>query len=68
VKLPAKIGGTVITSAAAAVLGPVLLPVELGLLVLGLTALVIVARAAFAKSDTPMRRLRALVRDIRGPR
>jgi hypothetical protein len=68
VKLPGKIGGTVVTSAVATLLGPVLWPVILGIVVLGLTALVIVARATFTKSDTPMRRLRGLVRDIRGPR
>ena len=63
-----RIGGAVAASAVATLLGPVLWPVVLGLVVLGLAALVIVARAAFIKSSTPMRRLRAFVRDIRGSR
>jgi hypothetical protein len=63
-----RIGGTVAASAVATLLGPVLWPVVLGLVVLGLGALVIVARAVFIKSSTPMRRLRALVRDMRGTR
>jgi hypothetical protein len=63
-----RIGGTVAASAVATLLGPVLWPVVLGFVVLGLGALVIVARAAFIKSSTPMRRLRALVRDMRGTR
>jgi tetrahydromethanopterin S-methyltransferase subunit B len=68
VKLLGRIGGTAAASAVAALLGPVLWPVVLGLVVLGLVALIIVARAAFIKSSTPMRRLRAFVRDIRGAR
>ena len=63
-----RIGGTVAASAVATLLGPVLWPVVLGLVVLGLAALVIVACAAFIKSSTPMRRLRAFVRDMRGTR
>jgi hypothetical protein len=68
VKLLGRIGGTAAASAVAALLGPVLWPVVLGLVVLGLAALIIVARAAFIKSSTPMRRLRAFVRDMRGTR
>jgi uncharacterized membrane protein YqiK len=43
-----------------------LLPIVIGVVVLICVAMVIVAWAVFSRRSTPMARLRALVRDIRG--
>jgi hypothetical protein len=50
----------------ASLLAPSLWPIALAACVLGLAALAVVTRAAFTKRSTPMERLRAFVRDLRG--
>jgi hypothetical protein len=60
-----------ITGAGAVLVGGVALsyslwPLVLGLLVLVGAAMTIIACATFSKRSTPMRRLRAFVRDLRG--
>jgi hypothetical protein len=59
-----RIALTVVGSAS--LLAPSLWPITLAACVLGLTALAVIARAAFTKRSTPMERLRAFVRDLRG--
>jgi hypothetical protein len=50
----------------ASLLAPTLWPIALAAFILGLAALAVIARAAFTKRSTPMERLRAFVRDLRG--
>jgi hypothetical protein len=66
VKLLGKISRTVLAIVGATVLRPSLWPIALAIVVLGMSALAIIAGAAFTKRRVPMERLRAFVRDVRG--